>query len=60
MCDVYHVVGIVTTYGVTVALGCLLVHLLAFLLLEDYVRYAYVCYFHLNTACIFIQRLLYM
>ena len=35
MCDVYHVVGIVTTYGVTVALWCLLVHLLAFLLLED-------------------------
>ena len=32
MCDVYHVVGIVTTYGLTVALGCLL---LAFLLLED-------------------------
>ena len=28
MCDVYHVVGIVTTYGLTVALGCLLVHLL--------------------------------
>ena len=38
MCDVYHVVGIVTTYGLTVALGCLLVHLLAFLLLEDCLR----------------------
>ena len=35
MCDVYHYVGILTTYGLTVALGCLLVHLLAFLLLED-------------------------
>ena len=53
MCDVYHVVGIVTTYGLTVALGCLLVHLLAFLLLE--VK-AYVCYFHLTTACIFLYR----
>ena len=29
MCDVYHVVGIVTTYGLTVALGCLPVHLLS-------------------------------
>ena len=27
MCDVYHVMGIVTKCGLTVALGCLLVHL---------------------------------
>ena len=38
MCNVYHVMGIVTTCALTVALECLLVHLLAFLLLEDCVR----------------------
>ena len=60
MCEVYHVMGIVTTYGLTVALGLLagsLASISAAGRLCEVSIHVCVLLFHLTTACIFIQRL---